>query len=1127
MRSNLVPMVGTAWCGFATRVGRIAPVNHNSAVRSNGSVLLPGSASFLCLRWSAELAGPSMGDAATLRGADWHADWAADWIAAVRQLVLTFGGQTIADAQGQLSASFEGGLSAALADPAVRAVHCGLALLAAGVEHKALARRQSPSSTLTLQVGVHRPSPSDAQGHDVAARIAAAATVGRLWLCHDTAARVRSLFDLGPMLPLPSLPGQPSVQMGVLTGRRAGSETAATAGARSAASGTALIGRETERLVLQQAYSQLTERSTAARLTVLAESGVGKSRLLADFDAWTSAQPHPLHTLRARARPQTQAHPFGLLQALVRGHCRIDETDPPARARQQLEQAIAPWFADDEGTSVAEGHAHSLAHLIGIDFADSPHIRGILDDPRQIRQRAVHVARHWLRRLSAAGRAPVLLLLDDVQWADDESLDFLDSLLQSNVDTALLVVAFSRPELAQRRAHWLSADEGQRHVTLPVLSATDSRALVQALLAKLPALPSALVEGLIAQTGGHPQFIEERLQLLIDLGVITPGVDSWGADMARLRSTRLPATLSGVLKTRLALLPPELRQALQLASVIGPAFSVAALQALGNHLSKALPLLVDRSWAVPEAARSAGAGHGHEAGHASALAAPAASFTFKHASLQQAAYASLPRLTRRELHGTLARWLVAATVLGSPAAPAETAQHFEQAGEDLLAAEHNVRAAQHAAALFAPEAALRHAQRGLNALQRLPASARVSELRWTLLRRRVSAFEILGRDAQYEQDIAALAALADELDDDAKRTEAISIRCGQLLLSEDYAGLKLAARQSMALAERAGLDDYRISAMRMLADAHGGLGDWDACARLARQALEQARLLAEHSTAANCLNTLAAVAERQQDPLGRIRCHEQALALSGQIGDRRGEATQLVNLAGAWLRLGELVAAGQTAGQALTLARALGARLHESIALSHSATLALWLGQSQQALGLATASVEAAVAAGAVVWQADAQLVLGTVALALGDHTLAQQSFEQARSTSQGAQMPRWLDAIAGLARVALLRTDLPAALGLVQQVLDLEAATQSPHDAGSPRSLELAVHRVLASADDARAISWLQRAHGQLMVTAASIADPTLREAFLNNIPDHRAILAAWRVAQEEVWRGAAQVAP
>lgn len=1125
MRGDQVPTLDATCCGFATHVGRIGPVSHDSTVHLNRSALPPGPASFLCVRWSVKIAGPALGDAPPLRGAGWHADWAADWaadwIAAVRQLVLAHGGEASADAQDQLSATFEGGLAAPMADCAVRAVHCGLALLAAAAEHEALARQHAPSLTLTLQVGVHHPSLSDAQGHNVAARIAAAASVGRLCLCHDTAALVRTLFDVEPMVPLPSQTGQPSVQIGVLAGTRGGSGPPVAGAAWPVVGGAGLIGREAERLVLQRAYAQLMAQPNARRLTVLAEPGVGKSRLLADFDAWISAQPQPVHILRARAWPQTQARPFGLLRAFVCGHCRIDETDPPPQARQRLELAIAPWFAADEGATVAEGHAHSLAHLIGIDVTHSPHIRGILDDPRQIRQRAVHAARHWLRRLSAAGRTPVLLLLDDVQWTDDESLDFLDSLLQTNADTALLMVAFGRSELAQRRAHWLSAEVGQQHFSLPSLSATDRRALARALLAKLPALPSALVDGLIAKSGGHPQFIEERLHLLIDLGVITPGVDSWGVDMTRLRSTRLPATLSGVLKTRLALLPPEQRQALQVASVIGPSFSVAALQALGKHLAQALPQLVDRSWAVPQAGRPMGTGSGPVARPAPALPAsapaPSASFTFKHASLQQAAYASLPILTRRELHGTLARWLVAATVLGSPAAPAQTAQHFEQAGEDLLAAEHHVRAAQHAAALFAPEAALRHAQRGLEALQHLPVSARVLELRWQLLRRRVSAFEILGRDAQYGQDIAALAALADELGDDAKRTEAISIRCGQLLLSQDYAGLKLAARQSMALAERAGLDDFRISAMRMLADAHCGLGDWDAGARLARQALEQALALAQHSTAANCLNTLAAVAERAQDPLGRIGCHEQALALSRQIGDRRGEATQLVNLAGAWLTLGELVAAGQTAGQALTLARALGARLHESIALSHSATLALWLGQTQQALALATASVEAAIAAGAVVWQADAQLVLGTVALVLGDHTLAQQTFEQARGTSQGAQIPRWLDAIAGLARLALRRADVPAAMALVQQVLDLESATQTPHDAGSPRSLDLVIHRVLASADDARALSWLQRAHGQLMVTAASIADETLREGFLNNIPDHRAILAAWALAQEE----------
>ena len=1107
----------------------------------------PVAASLLCARWAAGVSMPAFDDLQ------------ADWWSGAAQLVQAHGGRLRPGARTELSASFAAGPGAA--NQAARALYCGLALLAAAHEHEALARKRWPGLHWALSVGVHSTDLADAQGAvdedrpaaesavggvvggavessawQVVACIADAAPPGRLSLCHDSAALVRGAFDVEPMLPMVVQPGSAALQVGLLGGvlrvAVAGRGQALATGAPRSAGGDGLIGRRAELLSLQQAYAELIERPAAAALTVVAEAGVGKSRLLAAFDAWAQAQPQPVHTLHASALPQTQAQPFGLLRLLLCGHCRIGQGHSAATARLRLEQAIVPWFVADDGAAVAEGHAHSIAHLIGIDVADSPHIRGIADDPRQIRQRAVRALGQWLRGLSAAGRSPVLLRLDDLHWADDESLDLLHELLRANGDTALLVLASSRAELGARRAVWLRDAGLQRQLALHALSPADGRLLALAMLARLPEPPPTVVDRLTAGSGGHPQFIVERVQLLIDQGVLLPGVDFWSVDRARLRSSRLPTTLVAVLKARLALLPSVQRQALQLASVIGPSFSLAAWQALGAQLAVALPMLLDRSWAVSvpvsDGGRLGEPGGGPSAPRTTPTPATQAlaadSFAFKHASLQQAAYASLPRLTRRELHGRLARWLVAASMLGSPAAPAETAAHFEQAGEDLLAAEHHVRAAQYAATLFASDAVLRHVQRGLEALQRLPAGPRLAELRWQLLRRRVGALEILGGNDQYEQDIVAIAALADALDDDSMRTEAASIRCGQLLLNEDYAGLKSAARQSMALAERAGLHDFRVSAMRMLADAHCGLGDWDAGARLAQQALSQARALDQHSTAANCLNTLAAVAERQQDPLGRVRCHEQALALSRQIGDRRGEATQLVNLAGAWLRLGELVAARQPAEQALVLARSMGARVHESLALSHSATLALWLGQTEQGSALAQASVEAARAAGSAVWQANAQLVLGAAALARGDDALAELTFEQVRELTQGVQVPRWLDAITGLARVALRRGDVAAAMALVQQVFDREAATQSPHDANSPRSVDLVCHRVLANAGDGRAQAWLQRAHGELMVTASAITDARLREGFFNNIPDHRAILAAWRIAQDEARCGVDQ---
>ncbi len=103
------------------------------------------------------------------------------------------------------------------------------------------------------------------------------------------------------------------------------------------------------------------------------------------------------------------------------------------------------------GAELAQAHAHLLGHLIGLDFGDSPHIRDIRDEGRQIRRRGFHAAAQALRRIAARDGKPVVLLLDDLHWADDGSLDFLSQLVEANADVPTLVLGTARPALLERR----------------------------------------------------------------------------------------------------------------------------------------------------------------------------------------------------------------------------------------------------------------------------------------------------------------------------------------------------------------------------------------------------------------------------------------------------------------------------------------------------------------------------------------------------------------------------------------------------------------------------------------------------------------------------------------------------
>jgi tetratricopeptide (TPR) repeat protein len=242
----------------------------------------------------------------------------------------------------------------------------------------------------------------------------------------------------------------------------------------------------------------------------------------------------------------------------------------------------------------------------------------------------------------------------------------------------------------------------------------------------------------------------------------------------------------------------------------------------------------------------------------------------------------------------------------------------------------------------------------------------------------------------------------------------------------------------------------------------------------------------------------------------------QGLAIQREIGDRRREAIALSNLGVSWLNLGSLVQARTVLNEALRMLRANGDRLIEGHVLSHLSRLALMQGDDARALALARSALEIAVTAQARDNEAIALLRLGDAELALGRMAAARQAFEGARALATEVDDPCRHDATAGLARVALAQGDSVAALREVEALLAHIAGGGSWEGVEVPRLIELTCHRVLARANDPRAGHWLLLAHEGLQARAMAIADAALRQGFLQNIPVHREIVAAWAVWQQ-----------
>ena len=1049
-------------------------------------------------------------------------------LARCTSVVLAHHGKVLQYAGDSLLAVF--GASEAREDDAERAVRCGLALLAEGRALAVDVQTTHGHAAFDVRVGIHTGGVLlgggvDAEGTirgiavNIAARMEQSAPTGTLRISHDTYAQVRGIFDVAPQDPITVKGLDAPIQSYLVQRAKPRAFRIANRGIEGVA--TRMIGRDAELEALQNAFKRLFVERCLAAITVVAEAGVGKSRLLTEFETWSEARPESFFIFRARANPHSEAQPYGLLRDILAWRFQIADDDTLEAAKAKLERGIVPLFLNDDGADLAEGHAHLLGHLLGIDYSASRHIRGIRDDPRQIRNRAFHVATQMFRRFSASNGSPVVLQLEDLHWADDASLDFLAHLSQVNRDVPMLILALARPTLFERRGEWMGGDGLHRRIDLAPLDATASRRLANEILQKLPEIPAGLRDLITGSAEGNPFYMEELVKMLIEQGALdTGGMHSrhWTLHAERLRATAIPSTLTGVLQARLDRLAAPDKKALQAASVIGQVFWDRALFALDERAQALLPALVQRQFTLPRA---------------DAALDGLREYAFCHKILHQVTYDTVLKRTRRELHGQVAHWLSGLAGVRANDFLGITAEHYDKAGEAANAAEYHARAAEHAKDRFAHDSALHHVQHALALLDRdaldstgpdhaEPSSSAVAlRLRWRLLQVRERTLDMQGRRSEQRADIDALDRLADALDDDRHRAKVAWRRSSIAMRTADWEACEADARRTMTLAERAGDPALRLRGQRQLASALTSLGNPESGRAVAQQGLAEARARGLRAIEAAFLNTLSVIAAHHDDWTGLLELTRQALAIDRETGDRRSEAITLGTLGASWLALGDHASAKRDLEEGLRLVRTNGDRAQECTPLVNLSQLALWQREDARALALARSALNTAVAAQARDWEAVALLYIGHAEHALGHPEAARQAYQQARTRALEIGHPLQHGATAGLARVALAQGDIAAALQHVEVLLSHLANGGTLEGAESQSLIELTCYRVLLRSADARAAAWLERAHVHLMAKAVTLPDAALRHGFLNNIAEHREIVSAWAANRRSADQG------
>lgn len=345
---------------------------------------------------------------------------------------------------------------------------------------------------------------------------------------------------------------------------------------------TQLIGRDAEFKQLQKAFLIAAEDGETQVVTLVGDAGVGKSRLLYEFDKWGELRPEQYFIFSGRATPAMTQRPYALIRDVLSFRFEVQDDESPAAALSKFEAGIAGLVGKNDET------AHFIAYLCGVDVSGSVWIRNILSDVQETSRRARHALIQFINTLTRQG--PVVIELEDIHHADDASLDLLNDLFITDDARHLLVLGTARASLYERRPTWGSGQRFHTRLDLKPLDKRDSRDLLLDILQKVPDVPKDLRDKLVERAEGNPLYLEELVKMLLDDRVILKESDEvWRIETSRLDNLHVPSTLAGLMEARFdTLLYPE-KTTLQRASVIGRIFYDAALQAIDRaddtHLS--------------------------------------------------------------------------------------------------------------------------------------------------------------------------------------------------------------------------------------------------------------------------------------------------------------------------------------------------------------------------------------------------------------------------------------------------------------------------------------------------------------------------------------------------------------
>jgi tetratricopeptide (TPR) repeat protein len=717
-----------------------------------------------------------------------------------------------------------------------------------------------------------------------------------------------------------------------------------------------LVGRSDQLATLHDVVSRAVDFQAPQLVTVVGNQGTGKTRLISELiSSLVSNQERPCRVFHGAAERDATGKPVRLaaLAAVLRDRFELTPS-PDDTSRMRFAHEIKTVMGSDQ---VAE-MLHFIGTYVGLEFPPTPFLRAVAESPKQ----AQEIARAVLRRFVEldASHAPLVMVFDDMQWADADTLAIVKDLAAGLAGSSVVLIASARPEMLVHASGWGEGAMDHERIDLRNLEADDAEQMFKNLLSRVSKLPEDIVQLAVEMTGGNPAFLEQLVRLFLDNGTIDARGPAWRLDPDRAAATELPISVEEAIEARIAALENEERELLEKAAIFGNVFWVSAVIALTRLERSAPPTPSDRpsaldiEWGNGEEVRRrvsdliAGLS---DQDYLLPLDADDSSIpgeteiVFKHNLERELIARSTEHGKLERYYLSAAQWLEAKTTQRSDEQLEFLAGLYERGGDAERAARCYLQGGDRARARYAPEEARALYQKGLEMIGERDAPARME-----CLHNLGDVLEQTGRTDDAMAHFTEMLHLAWRFDNLAKAGAAYSrLARGQRRLGK-YDSAMDHLRRAHELFERSRDDRGIASTLDEMGRVNWLRGAFSQALDFHRQALTIRRALGDRRSIALSLANIGRVHHDTGNFKAAINQFREALDLRRDIGDLVGIVQSLCDLGGVHAEDGNLELALEMLGEARTMAQDIGDKLALADVLSRSGEVKALFGKEAEAV---------------------------------------------------------------------------------------------------------------------------------------------------------------------------------